>query len=485
MPPYVPERRTADEARALADCFDAIQELHRDAEGWVYVWQPLSVEAIEANPRRRNTILSCPFDQLAAKFHEARWEFEAGLPRELYVRQQTYAIRWWAPRERKPDTRPPIAQLRSVFVDLDCHKLKPPLRPNDARLLVEHMIDQWRLPQPNHIDYSGNGTDGGIYLRWLIEPLAGGYDEEGTANYRLWSATMREAVKAFSVVGADSAATDAARVLRVPGSLNAKYLDTGNGGPCFRDTLHVRRIALADLARALGVPEAVDERTPLASPQPVRQTERRQRQARSEEDRTGGRSHPLAAIRNRLNALQRLRSGFREGTRNTALFWFVLTLRDTGKSHAEIEEQAREFASHFVPLLSEAEIARQIASGLKYQPHKLSYAALIRTFGVTETEQSALGFAPIPAIHDANGQIILEHQAFHRNRLRERVEKHRRENGVLSKADRSEVQLAITRARIEDAICRLERDGARITNASLAKAADLSIRTIHRYNAKK
>jgi hypothetical protein len=94
-------------------------------------------------------------------------------------------------------TKADIAAVRHIYLDLD----------NDGPEAIRIMRDREDLPTPNHILQSSPGK---LQVVWRVE----GFEKDEAEN--LMRGLVRE-------LGADPAATDCARVLRLPGFYNHKY----------------------------------------------------------------------------------------------------------------------------------------------------------------------------------------------------------------------------------------------------------------------
>lgn len=103
-----------------------------------------------------------------------------------------------------------LARVGLLFIDIDCYKCG--YTPQQASAALLNQCDETGIPHPSIIIYSGRG----IYAKWLLE----------TALPRQalprWNRAQIELVRAFESIGADSAARDASRVLRVVGTVNTK-----------------------------------------------------------------------------------------------------------------------------------------------------------------------------------------------------------------------------------------------------------------------
>lgn len=121
-----------------------------------------------------------------------------------------------------------VAALPAAFVDLDFYRV-PDLAGLDAESVLDRVLDAlpW-LPLPTLLFNSGRGA----YLEWLFDkPLSP--DQLGA-----WQAVQRVLVEALAPFGADRNAADAARVLRVVGSVNLRNSERVAGlrdiGPAVR-----------------------------------------------------------------------------------------------------------------------------------------------------------------------------------------------------------------------------------------------------------
>lgn len=98
--------------------------------------------------------------------------------------------------------------LNALYVDIDCYNMG--YSTDDVIYALESMYFDTVLPRPTFIIDSGRG----LYLIWRIR-------EDRNALTR-WQAVERYLVEQCADLGADSKASDAARILRVPGTVNSK-----------------------------------------------------------------------------------------------------------------------------------------------------------------------------------------------------------------------------------------------------------------------
>lgn len=101
--------------------------------------------------------------------------------------------------------------LKSLFIDLDIKNYTTAM---DALKDFERFIREANLPWPNAIVYSG----GGYHFYWAMSEAIPLMEWQPLAN------ALSEAIKRHKLIGADTQCTvDAARVLRLPPTMNHKY----------------------------------------------------------------------------------------------------------------------------------------------------------------------------------------------------------------------------------------------------------------------
>ena len=102
-----------------------------------------------------------------------------------------------------------IRQLRTLYVDLDVYNLG--MTPEWVLGKLEHEVFGQGLPEPNMVIFSGRG----LVLIWHIEPIP-------YLAMPLWRAVENYFTEQLQEVGADTKATDPARIFRLAGSINSK-----------------------------------------------------------------------------------------------------------------------------------------------------------------------------------------------------------------------------------------------------------------------
>lgn len=124
-----------------------------------------------------------------------------------------------------------IRQLRALYVDVDNYLLNlDPMWTIGA--METHLFGQ-KIPEPNLIIHSGRG----LALVWLLVPVP-------SQALPLWQQVEDYLVRQLDKFGGDAKASDAARVLRLAGTVNSK-----SGGTVEVQVRHDYRYVLRDLER--------------------------------------------------------------------------------------------------------------------------------------------------------------------------------------------------------------------------------------------
>lgn len=226
-----------------------------------------------------------------------------------------------------------LAQLRACYVDLDaCSDVSQALA----------AVQDAMLPPPSAVMKSGRG----LHLYWLHEPLP-------ASALPQWQLVQNKLFTALRSLGADPAAKDCTRVLRLAGSVHSKTLATVEGL-----LLDPVPWAFGDLAFEV-LPE------PLAAPRKAQV--RDINAARAERSKKAlGRSiyaRWYLVLQDLLN-IARHHDGIPEGHRNvwlhlcaTALSWFA--------NLETIQEELERFARAWTPDIDEHELSAVLTQPLK------------------------------------------------------------------------------------------------------------------------
>lgn len=173
------------------------------------------------------------FKQYHYKPDEIQEQLSSWLGEDVYFSQNTF----YMPNRRIENIR----QLRSLFVDVDCHLFN--MNPEWLVQQFEQDLFKQQIPEPNIIIFSGRGLN----LIWLIEPVP-------SQALPLWQAIQEYLCKKFEETGGDSKALDASRIFRVAGSINSK-----NGNQVYIQHRHDYRYTLRDIQEEY-LPELPDHK---------------------------------------------------------------------------------------------------------------------------------------------------------------------------------------------------------------------------------
>lgn len=154
---------------------------------------------------------------------------------DVYISQASF----WTPTRAVATTQ----SLRCAFVDLDTYNVG--IEPDEQAIqAVIRIAVEAGLPAPSHITSSGRG----LYAKWVFSSPIGSHDLQA------WQALQEVLISLYRPMGADSKARDAARVLRLPESINSKsgrhveVVHNSGRTHCFRE--------LATKAAQIQIPEA-------------------------------------------------------------------------------------------------------------------------------------------------------------------------------------------------------------------------------------
>jgi len=145
------------------------------------------------------------YKQYHYKIDELQDKLTEWIGEDVYFSQNTF----YRPQRRIENLR----QLRSLYCDIDFYKTG--LTVNQVMMALELDYFRQTIPEPNYIIYSGRG----IVLVWLIEPVP-------IMALPRWQAVENFIVNQLKPFGADTQASDAARIFRLAGTINSKNKKT-------------------------------------------------------------------------------------------------------------------------------------------------------------------------------------------------------------------------------------------------------------------
>lgn len=316
-----------------------------------------------------------------------------------------------------------LARIGLLFVDLDYYRVPEydKINPETMCSMLVHWMRDEGLPQPSVIISSGQG----LQLKWLFDkPIP-------RQALPRWNACQRRLVEALRSFGADPAAKDASRILRVVRTVNSKS---------------------GDMVRVIHAPKfryGFDELAEMLLPvdrfelEQKRQNDRKKQLSLVE----GGKRIGLRGFSSRqlawhrledLRTLAKLRGGVQEGERMQYLFWQLNFLLLSGATNStlmwhEAAAIARELDPNWgyrSPELTtlfnkarEAEAGQKVEfGGRQWTPlYTPKNATLIDLFEITSDEERLLR------------TVVSKGEAARRNT--ERLTKRRRAAGAVSRIE--------------------------------------------------
>lgn len=401
---------------------------HIDSDGWITL----------ATKENGN------FKQYHYRIDELQQKLSEWTGQNIYFSQNTF----YRPQRRIENIR----QLRSLYVDIDCYTKE--LSPQQVLMYLDSEYFNQTIPEPNYIIFSGRG----IVLVWLIEPVP-------FKALPLWQAVENFLFKQLESFGADSKATDAARVFRIAGTVNSK--NSKNVKVEYRNEY---RYALRDIQ---------DTYLPELKPKKERQS----KEGRQDKNKVANLFNTYTLHFNRIRDLVKLielRNYDVEGHRENILFlyryWSCCYLKDS----AEALRQTLELNAEFVKPLSKREAEKATQSAEKAWNAKndevANYTAITKGFrrgaGYNFTNAKLISMLDISLDEQKHMKTIISNEEKQRRKTVKR-----REQGVKPRDEYISEQQKVTQDRIE-AIKRLMNENPGIKTKQLAEMLSITPRRV-------
>lgn len=331
----------------IANPIEQIKHLHENAEGFIALLRKNKDGTSQYHYKREDI-----------EQHINDWVYHNWRTQDSYVSMNTF----FTPKRLVTN----LKEIRTAFVDIDCHNVG--VSAEKMALILERDYYGKSIPKPNLVIYSGRGLN----LIWFLNPISGLAVER-------WGKLQKAIFNVVKSLGADSKASDAARVFRIAGGHNTK-----NGAQVYCVLEHEQRYEFDGIV-ADYFPEL----------------RKRAKKPQSREKRNPGVIKNLHTERtlviarmNDLNTLVDLRSGKMQGCREYALFlqrYWSLALRG---SKEEAVHDMLMLNSSFGKPLREREALADTKSAERYydsgEPFKTKHETLIEWLDISIEEQRHL-----------------------------------------------------------------------------------------------
>lgn len=166
-----------------------ISSHHENSDGWITL----------AKKEKSN------FKQFHYKLDDLQDKLSEWVGEDVYFSQNTF----WRPQRRLENLR----ELRALYCDIDFYKIE--FTVDQVKMALEMDYYRQKIPEPNYVINSGRG----IVLVWLIEPVP-------IMGLPRWQAVENYIINQLKPLGADTQASDAARIFRLAGTVNSKNKKT-------------------------------------------------------------------------------------------------------------------------------------------------------------------------------------------------------------------------------------------------------------------
>lgn len=271
-----------------------------------------------------------------------------------------------------------LRYLCACYCDIDFYRKG--LTREEVLVFVRGLVKTGELPAFSAVVESGRG----LWLLWLLhderdssQAHLGAYDDNRTNHLQLHRKINQKIGQLLSEVGADPAAIDAARYIRVPGSFRSDVEEVVLWEWQDKFSQKVVSYTLGQLADELGISAPVSttsEKQPWDS---------------------GGKCPARragfdAANKNKLEAFQLIRrlrnGGISEGMRNNAAFILAACLKWNGRSLNGAVTEVSDFARTCSPPLPNRECLSAVKSAYRVCVRKMSYQWMANELDVTPDE---------------------------------------------------------------------------------------------------
>jgi hypothetical protein len=370
----------------------SIMELHRHTNGYIH----FAIKSDDA---------LVPFHSIRADVLDSMLPaFREELEKNSFVSINASFRETWtsrANRRGKPHSTSTLRYLCACYADIDYYK--EGLSFDRALAAIRELHAAGAIPHPSVIVGSGRG----MWLLWLLRDPRhaehahiGAWCDSPRNHLQLYSSIQRVIIERLRHIGCDAQASDAARHIRVPGSLHtgsesivrwSSQVD-GEGGRYI--------YTLREMAGLMGI---------ATEPKPRRNSTPIQSDRKTAPKRRNG---AIQQNRNLLSAFVALiearGGGFSSGCRNQAVFVFALLLKKNGFTRLEALTRVIELGRQCRPVLPASECEATVKSAFRRKYRSRGFASIADLLEITPEEADVMSchtrsrfphatrFGPIP-----------------------------------------------------------------------------------------
>lgn len=326
------------------------------------------------------------------------------LRRPLPTKENGYKAPWYPAKDEQ------VESFNCIPIDLDVGREGLPTA-GDAIKIITNAVLEGRIPAPSYMALSGRGA----YAIWRLRDPSGGLPENTPTSLPRWRAILYKLINIAKELelSPDGVATNPARWLKLPGTLDTQIVD-GQETKSGNRVIYLPFLLDSQRAPPVYTFEELESELGMVSPPPGLEIPKRppaaalviQRRREKTTKRNGSYVHTARA--QEILALSNSRKGLGVGCRHMALFYYFGEVRaqygclypGEGVAVELARKAAADLNASFRPPLSEAEVE----SACKAKRVRWTAATIARALDVTPPEAKALGLRAIaPA-------VVREHQ---------------------------------------------------------------------------
>ena len=199
--PQVQEDKSCQPLTKIEEITGDLSRLHSDSNYWVCL---CTENKASKGERGKWTEYWTPANRVLEALSTLKLKLTDFDEFNIYVSQLEFSE-----QARKVEN---VAAFRACFVDIDGKIAGGELSAEEWKNLILKFCNEKKIPIPSEMVFSGNG----VHVKYFFNKLM------TKSEFSRWERLERKLAELFKEIGADSHATDGARVLRVEGTKNCK-----------------------------------------------------------------------------------------------------------------------------------------------------------------------------------------------------------------------------------------------------------------------